>query len=229
MQQMKTLAIVIALAFLLNACKSGDGNKTNTNDKDKAEKASDNAIEITDETVFGFMLGGMYPAGGFGGVSTVMTQIDPQLTAEVGSNEYLEQMKKAYKEVFAYPFDASQKTEIIATLKDMWEITDKVTLTKELDALLDAKHSKAWDLARYANLINLAAGAGYITKAEGDEMVKKPVAVAKQNYNDWDTYVKDYNTGRTSWDPNDKDVAGYQKASTELLTTKNSIYKYLKL
>lgn len=229
MQLIKNAAFVFAIAIGLNACKSSDANKKETNSADKKEASSGKATEITDETVYGFMLGGMYPAGGFGGVSTVMTQIDPQLTADAGSDEYLDQMKKAYKEVFAYPFDVSQKGEIIATLKDMWEVTDKTTFIKTLDELLDAKHGKAWDLARYANLINLAVCAGYISKAEGDEMIKKPVAVAKQNYNDWDTYMKEYNAGRKNWDPTDKDVVGYEKASMELLTTKNSIYKYLKL
>jgi Protein of unknown function (DUF1266) len=229
MQLIKRTAFVFAMAIGLYACKSGDANKQETVGADKKEASAGDAAEITDETVYGFMLGGMYPAGGFGGVSIVMTQIDPQLTADVGSKEYVEQMQKAYKEVFAYPFDLSQKGEIIATLKDMWDITDKATLTKRLDELLDAKHSKAWDLARYANLINLAAGAGYITKAEGDEMVKKPVSIAKQHYNDWDTFMKEFNAGRKNWDPTDKDDAGYEKASMELLTTKNSIYKYLKL
>ncbi len=227
MQQMKALTLVIAIACSLNACKSGDEKKSTTTDKTETNAGS--ATEITDETVFGFMLGGMYPAGGFGGVSTVMTQIDPQLTADIGSKEYVEQMQKAYQSVFAYPFDASQKGDAISTLKQMWEISDKASLIKELDVLIDAKHSKAWDLARYANLINIGENAGYISKAEGNELVKKIVPIAKQNYNDWETYMKDYNAGRKTWDPNDKDEVGYEKASMELLTTKNSIYKYLKL
>ncbi len=230
MQVLKTVLLFTAICYGIISCKSGSKNEKDTTSEKGDAKKENSITEITDETFFGFMLGGMYPAAGFGGVNTVMPMVMEKVTVDADSKEFLGQLQLGYKEVFAYPFVAEQKSGAISTLSSMWGITDKASLDKRLNELIDNKHSKAWDLARYVNVINLAECAGFITRTEGDEMVKKIVPVAKQNYNDWDTYMKDFNTGHKEWaKDNDEPDPGFEKASQELLTTKNSVYKYLKL
>jgi hypothetical protein len=230
MQLFKTILLFIAIVCGVVACKSSDKKgKDNTSNKDVNNKET-KATEITDETFFGFMLGGMYPAAGYGGVSTVMPHIMQNVTADVDSKEYLDQLQSGYKKILTYPFVAEQKSEVKSTLSSMWGITDRATLDKRLNELIDPKYGKAWDLARYVNVINLAECAGFITRNEGNELVKKIVPIAKQNYDDWDTYMKEFNKEHQKWAAtNDEQDPGFEKASLELLTTKNSIYKYLKL
>ncbi len=218
----KLTYVALVLLLLGVSCKTKKNNDSASGNKESTKV-------INDDVIFGFMLGGMYPAAGFGGVSTVMGQIDDEIKAEKGSADYLDEMKTAYKKVFAYPFEPSQKSGAISVLQEMWSITDRASLDKSLAELIDAKHSKAWDLARYANVINISENAGYITKAEGEELIKKIVPVAKQNYDSWEVYMKDYIAGKKAWDPEDTDKEGFNKATQDLLTTKNSIYSYLKL
>ncbi len=223
---MKTLVIAFSFSLVMMSCNS---KKNDAAAKDDKTAFKQTANEITDEVTFGFMLGGMYPAGGFGGVANTMQQVNSEITADKGTPIYLDEMQKSYLHTFSYPFDETPKAGTISMLKTMWEISDKTSLDKRLAELIDDKHSRAWDLARYANLINLATCAGIITKPEGNEFIKKIVPIAKKNYDNWDVYMKDYNVGRKKWSPEDKDELGYEKASTELLTTKNSIYEHLKL
>jgi hypothetical protein len=230
MQSFKTILLFIAIAYGVVACKSGNKKANDATSEKSGDKKETKATEITDETFFGFMLGGMYPAAGWGGVTTIMPQIMQSVTADVDTKDYLDQLQAGYKEVLTYPFVEEQSSGTKATLESMWGITDAGSLNKRLNELIDEKHGKAWDLARYVNVINLAECAHIITKSEGNELVKKIVPVAKKNYDDWDTYMKDFNTGHKNWAAtNDEPDPGFEKASLELLTTKNSIYKYLKL
>lgn len=89
---------------------------------------------------------------------------------------------------------------------------------------------KAWDYARYANNVNMAQGAGLLTEAECDDLMKDLLAVARANYSDWKSYFADFDMGRRFWGGDEENAEMFSR-NAALLGSGNSylIYKYIPL
>lgn len=89
---------------------------------------------------------------------------------------------------------------------------------------------KAWDYARYANNVNMAQGAGMLTEAECDDLLKDLLAVVRTNYTDWKSYFADFDMGRRFWSGDESNTEMYSR-NAALLGSDNSylIYKYIPL
>lgn len=89
---------------------------------------------------------------------------------------------------------------------------------------------KAWDYARCANNINMAQGAGLLTDAECDDLMKDLLAVARTHYSDWKSYFADFDMGRRFWGGDKKNAEMFSR-NAALLGSDNSylIYKYIPL
>ncbi|MCD8181750.1 MAG: DUF1266 domain-containing protein, partial [Bacteroides sp.] len=89
---------------------------------------------------------------------------------------------------------------------------------------------RAWDYARYANNVNLAQGAGLLTEAECDDLMKDLLSVARANYSDWKSYFDDFDMGRRFWGGDKKNTDMFSR-NAALPGSDNSylIYKYIPL
>ncbi len=87
---------------------------------------------------------------------------------------------------------------------------------------------KAWDIARYVNMVCFGYATGYITKEEGNAMVAKILPVARANFNDWNDYYKSYELGLQYWGEAPEDNTAFSSLIKEMLSgDKKSIYTYL--
>lgn len=89
---------------------------------------------------------------------------------------------------------------------------------------------KAWDYARYGNNVNMAQGAGLLTDAECDELMKDLLTTARASYTDWKSYFADFDMGRRFWGGGSGDAEMFSR-NAALLGAGNSylIYNYIPL
>ena len=106
---------------------------------------------------------------------------------------------------------------------------DAAFVIKNFDKI-SATGIKAWDYARYANNVNMAQGAGLLTDAECDELMKSLLATARAAYSDWKTYFADFDMGRRFWGGDESNAEMFSR-NAALLGSDNAylIYKYIPL
>ena len=180
--------------------------------------------ELKDDQLSSFMLGGIYFMHGYGGVENTKKMISD---AGYTSNS---DIVSGYKEIFEFPFDSSQKIQLIKVLKDWWEITDKASLLKETEILKTRDYKyKSWDYARIVNNAAIGYGAGYLTKEEVIDIITEILPLARKDYKNWDEYHKDFNLGRADWDSEAEQSEEYENIANNITKGDDSIYKILPL
>lgn len=213
----KKILLMMMIAIALISC--GD-TKTQSAAPTEDVTKSKEAIELKS-----FMLGGMYFYNGFGGVSTVESQISER--------ENKTKMIEEYREIFILPFTSDQADGIKNVFSKMWDINSKSDLEATLKKLLNGESKKpsykAWDYARLVNNACMGYAAGYLTEQEAKHYAAEALVAAQKNFKTWDDYLKDYNEGRNAWDPEAEDKEEFDKVTSEMLTTKDGIYSFLPL
>ncbi|QWX84251.1 DUF1266 domain-containing protein [Cellulophaga sp. HaHaR_3_176] len=178
--------------------------------------------ELKDDKLSGFMVGGIYFVHGYGGQSEVNSMLVDYKTDE--------ELISAYKELFEFPFDDSQKSGTKRMLKSMWDISDKASLLKSIEDLQTKTYEyKAWDYARVVNNACMGYAAGYLSKDEVVAINSKTLALAKENYTDWEKYYTDFDLGRNDWDSEDSESEAFEKLSKNITKGEKSIYLVLPL
>lgn len=86
---------------------------------------------------------------------------------------------------------------------------------------------KAWDLARYVNNICIAFQADFLSSDEAIIWLSKASPVARQHYDNWETYFKDFNLGRMFWTGGKDDGKDFSSVASAMLQGDYSLYKYL--
>ncbi len=186
------------------------------------EQQEDKKVALQDEQLSGFMLGGIYFLKGYGGQSQVDRMLQDYKTPE--------ELVEGYKQIFEFPFEASQKRGTQSMLKNMWDITDKSTLMASIKDLQTRDYKyKAWDYARIVNNACMGYSAGYLSKNEVLEINGKTLPLARGKYKDWDAYYTDFNLGRIEWNAEDKDSEAFEKLAKNITKSEKSLYKVLPL
>lgn len=203
--KIRVLEIIAVLTFgivLLNAC-----NNTTTKEKGAVASAGQSNEELK-----GYMLAGIYTINGYGGIAAV--------EENVGDNDETE----SYTQLLAFPFEKGAEG-VKETLSSMWDINSKEDLTKKLGELLNNEKSnyKAWDYARLVNNVNMGYAAGYLTKEEGKEWIKKALPKAQTAFKTWEEYHKNFMDGRKNWSPDDEENANFEELSKNI--SNMSVYK----
>lgn len=180
--------------------------------------------KIEDEQLSSFMLGGIYFFNGYGGVESVEKMMSG---AGYSSNEELVQ---GYKEILEFPFQSSQADGIKSMFRNMWDVTDKTSLLETLEDLKtrNANH-KSWDYARIVNNSCMGYAAGWLTKEEVISINKEILPLAREKYNNWNDYFKDFDKGRVAWDANDPQAASFEVLAKNIAKGEKSIYTILPL
>lgn len=88
---------------------------------------------------------------------------------------------------------------------------------------------KAWDIARYATVVNLGYSAEYIDRNTGFDYLMSILKDARTDYNNWSDYYKDFMLGRRFWGGDSTNNAVYQQTITEMQEGDYSAYHYLPL
>lgn len=104
----------------------------------------------------------------------------------------------------------------------------RLTYIKNNYTLFTPSGIKAWDLARYVNLVCLGYAAGYITKEDGNKMVAEALTVARAKYSDWSDYYQSYEHGRLYWGEDTGNSVIFASTIKEMLNgSKKTIFTYL--
>jgi hypothetical protein len=172
----------------------------------------------------GSMIGGIYAMTGYGGVTEVEKMVN-------GAGQEPEDLVQSYRELFIFPFKPEEGESTKKTLKDYWDIDSKASLIETLDDLKKNKDPKnphkAWDYSRIVNNVWMGYSASYLTKEEANKYISETLVLAQKEFKTWDDFLKDYNEGRITWNPESEDKETFTKASEEML--KNEIYKLIPL
>ncbi|WP_447641716.1 MULTISPECIES: DUF1266 domain-containing protein [Chitinophagaceae] len=88
---------------------------------------------------------------------------------------------------------------------------------------------KAWDIARYANVVCLGYGAEYIDRKTGFDYLLSILQDARKDYNNWNEYYDSFILGRRFWGGDIANNEVYQKTITEMQDGDYSVYRYLPL
>ena len=107
------------------------------------------------------------------------------------------------------------------------ETTARLQVVKDNYAAFSKAGIKAWDLARYINNICIAFQAGYLSSDEAIVWLSKATPVARQHYDNWDTYFKDFNLGRMFWTGGKDDGKDFNSVAGAMQQGDYSLYKYL--
>lgn len=107
------------------------------------------------------------------------------------------------------------------------ETTARLQVVKDNYAAFSKAGIKAWDLARYVNNICIAFQADYLSSDEAIVWLSKATPVARQHYDNWDTYFKDFNLGRLFWTGGKKDGNDFNSVASAMQQGDYSLYKYL--
>jgi hypothetical protein len=86
---------------------------------------------------------------------------------------------------------------------------------------------KAWDLARYVNNVCIAFQADYLSSDEAIIWLSKVSPLAREHYDNWETYFKDFNLGRMFWTGGKNDGMDFNRVAGDMLQGDYSLYKYL--
>lgn len=197
------IAVVISIMFLLNSC---------------------NTTETKDDQLSSFMLGGIYFIDGYGGMERFV-----EIMAKENRTTKKE-LVAGYKQYLEFPFETSQKTEILPYLKNFWDITDKASLLKQIEVLKtrELKH-KAWDYGRLINLVANGYATEFLTKEEVLKITKEILSLARGKYSTWSDYYKSYNAGLKDWDETGEQTKSFGKLTKNILSNEKSIYNILPL
>ncbi len=114
-----------------------------------------------------------------------------------------------------YNLDANQEPRV------------KLQLVKDNYAAFSKAGIKSWDLARYVNNVCIAFQADYLSSDEAIIWLSKVTPIARQHYDNWDTYFKDFNLGRLFWTGGKSDGADFNGVASGMLQGDYSLYKYL--
>ncbi|PZP44159.1 MAG: hypothetical protein DI598_14870 [Pseudopedobacter saltans] len=88
---------------------------------------------------------------------------------------------------------------------------------------------RAWDIARYSNLVCLGYGAEYVDRNTGLTYLMTILAEARKDYANWKDYYDGFMLGRRFWGGDTTNNEVYQKTITEMQEGDYSAYKYLPL
>lgn len=203
--KIRVLEIIAVLTFgmvLLNAC----------NNNTTKENGAGASVGQANEDLKGYMLSGIYTINGYGGIAAV--------EENVGNNDEVE----SYTQLLAFPFEKGAEG-VKESLSNMWDINSKEDLIKKLGELLNNEKSnyKAWDYARLVNNVNMGYAAGYLTKEEGNEWIKKTLPKAKASFKTWEEYHKNFMEGRKNWSPDDEENGNFEELSKNI--SNMSVYK----
>jgi len=88
---------------------------------------------------------------------------------------------------------------------------------------------KAWDIARYANVVCLGYGAEYIDRNTGFTYLMSILKDARNDYNNWSEYYDGFMLGRRFWGGDTTNNAVYQQTITGMQQGDYSIYRCLQL
>lgn len=180
--------------------------------------------KIEDKQLSGFMVGGIYFINGYGG-----TDPTARMLSDAGFTTDAE-IVGGYKEIFEFPFEASQASGIKRMLSSMWEINNKVELLASIEDLKTREHPyKAWDYARIVNNSCMGYAAGFLTKEEVIGITQKVLPLAQAKFATWDEFFINFNEGRIDWNPEDEQSESFEKIASTITTYENSIYKILPL
>lgn len=209
------LSLIIVSAFTIISC----GNNSDST-KDSAETTENN------DELKGFMVGGMYFMNGFGGVSAVEGMVTQNGTDK-------ENLIKSYEELFILPFKPEQATEIKNTLKEWWDINNKEELMVSLEDLKTKKDlknpHKAWDYARLVNNACMGYAAGYLTDIEAKKYIADNLILVQKDFSNWSDFLKDYNVGRKTWDPESQDMKAFDEVVADMTKNKDGLYQLIPL
>lgn len=103
----------------------------------------------------------------------------------------------------------------------------KLQLVKDNYSAYSRAGIKSWDLARYVNNVCIAFQADYLSSDEAIVLLSKVTPVARQHYDNWETYFKDFNLGRMFWTGGKDDGSNFTGIATGMLQGDYSLYKYL--
>lgn len=179
---------------------------------------------IEDNELSSFMLGGIYFLNGYGGTDAVSKMMkDAEYTTD-------KQLVNGYKEIFQFAFEKSQGNGIKKTFKSMWDISNKKDLLESINNLKTREHKyKAWDYARIINNASMGYAASWLTKDEVKNIVQEILPLAKDKFENWQTYYENFNEGRIDWNSEDNQSTSFEKIAKNIITYENSIYKILPL
>ncbi len=183
----KNLSLVLTICFACMMFSCGSSENSDSSDNSSEDK-------LQDEQLSSFMLGGIYFINGYGGVD--------QIKNIMSSNGYTsdEELIDGYKQMLEFPFKTSEGSDSKRMLKSAWSITDKKSLMATLDDLKTRDYKyKAWDYARIVNNACMGYSAGYMTKDEVTSYIKDILPLARDKYDSWDAYFKDFDLGRKDW------------------------------
>ncbi len=107
------------------------------------------------------------------------------------------------------------------------EAKAKLQLVKDNYTAYSKAGIKAWDLARYVNNVCIAFQADYLSSDEAIIWLSKVSPLARQHYDNWETYFKDFNLGRSFWTGGKKDGSDFNAIASSMLQGDYSLYKYL--
>lgn len=177
-----------------------------------------------DEKLSSFMLGGIYFINGYGGIEDVNEMMS---SANYTTND---ELISGYKEIFEFPFEPSQSSDIKPVLRSMWEITDKASLLSSIEELKTREYKyKAWDYARIVNNACMGYASGFITSEEGIKLAAEILPLAREKYTNWQEYYTDFNKGRVEWNADDPQKESFEFLAKNITTYENSIYSILPL
>ena len=88
---------------------------------------------------------------------------------------------------------------------------------------------KAWDIARYSNLICLGYSAGYIDRNAGFNYLMTILADTRKIYTNWKEYYNSFMLGRRFWGGDTTNNSVYQKTIDEMQVGDYSAFRYLPL
>ncbi|MFI9358616.1 DUF1266 domain-containing protein [Streptomyces lydicus] len=109
-----------------------------------------------------------------------------------------------------YPLKRINPTNCQVSLKGSWDVTSPESLHSTLHWLATEGHRVqmasalgrpplAWDYGRYATVVRLGFGAGYLDEAGAWQLLAHAVTPVAQTYGSWQSFAEDFVAGRQLW------------------------------
>ena len=141
-----------------------------------------------DDQLSGFLLMGPYTLSA-----------KPQVLNTVPEDTDNDALVAIYKQGFEFPYPQSLTLQGQQILLNEFQVTDKHTTLKAIDAqMAQAKESnhKAFNYAVAANIASWAYCTGYFTKEDVLAENNKILTETRKHYSDWEKYLDDFKEGR---------------------------------
>jgi hypothetical protein len=120
--------IIVSSILTLSSCGGSQSHENNN-------KSSSSTIQ--NDTLYHFLLGGIYFFHGYGGADEVFNSVvGGQVRTKPGDDEYLKELESAYRNYFIFPFKTDQSTGCSSTLSSSWGIENKASFLKSQSELL---------------------------------------------------------------------------------------------